>query len=397
MADETSVDVGPRAATLTIPWYRPVSAWRMEGRRLFPGIWFPIAIFVVWRVAHAWVSVANGGEFVTSAYGYDGEHYLRILHLGYWNPRPYMPPHAFFPGISWLAWPIFRLTASDAWTVHIVATLTGAAAFVCVWGASRAWKDERVARRAVVLLAVFPSSMFLWAFYSEALFIALGAGAVWADRRDRRWIATACMFGIATTRTVGILIPAVIVLARIIRTRKIDRWALAYAGAATLGLGLVILVIWHQVGDAFAWLGVQDDWGRSIAPPWVSVQQGFDNLHPKPGTVMIPALVARNLDLWVIPIVIAPIIYAALSRKDRYPMETWMLGVVMIVLPLSSSVLASFNRFVMADWIIYPVWASFIGRLPPWLRWPAMLLIIVGFTIVSASMVERFSAGRFVG
>lgn len=377
--------------------YRPIRSWRNQRRPVLRGIWFPIAVFVVWRLVQLWMSVGQGGDAVTTAYGYDGEHYLRIMHLGYWNPRPYMPPHAFFPGISWFATPLYRLTSSDAVTVHVTATVTGAAAFVCVWGASKAWKNEQIARRATILFAVFPSSMFLWTFYSEALFIALGAGAVWADRRDRRWIATACMFAVATTRTVGILIPAVIVVARIIRARRIDRWAVTYSAAGLAGLLAVIGVIWHQVGDPFAWLGVQDDWGRSISPPWVSVQQGFENLHPKPGTVMIPALVARNLDLWAVPIVTAPILYAAFSRRDRYPMETWMLGVAMIILPLCSSALASFNRFVLADWIIYPVWASFLGRLPKWVRWPAMVAIVIGFTVVAASMVERFSAGRFIG
>lgn len=343
------------------------------------------------------MSVGQGGDAVTTAYDYDGEHYLRILHLGYWNPRPYMPPHAFFPGVSWLATPIYWITSSDALTVHFTATITALAAFICVWGVSKTWKDERVARRATVLFAVFPSSMFLWTFYSEALFISLGAGALWADRRDRRWIATACMFGVATTRTVGILIPAVIVLARIIRNRRIDRWAVTYAAAGAIGLGLVILVIWHQVGSPFAWMGVQDDWGRSVSAPWTSIKQGFENLHPKPGTVMIPALVARNLDLWAVPIVVIPIVYAAFARKDRFPMETWMLGIAMIIMPLCSSVLASFNRFVFADWIIYPVWASLIGRLPAWARWPAMAAIISGFTFVAVQMVERFSAGRFIG
>ena len=56
---------------------------------------------------------------------------------------------------------------------------------------SKAWRDE-IARRAVLLFALFPSSLFLWAFYSEGMFIALGAGAVWADRRGKRGIAAAC-------------------------------------------------------------------------------------------------------------------------------------------------------------------------------------------------------------
>jgi hypothetical protein len=366
-------------------------------RRVLPGVAFPLTVFAAWRLVQLVAVVAQGGYGVETAYNYDGEHYLRILHYGYWNPRPMMPSHAFFPGISWLATPIYWLTGSDALTVHITVTITAIAAFVTVWGVTKAWKDEQTARVAVVLLALFPSSLFLWTFYSEGLFIALGAGAVWADRRGRHGIAAACMLAIGTTRSVGILVPAVLVLARIIRQRRVDKWAVTYAVAGAAGLGLVLLVMWRQVGSPFAWIGVQEDWGRTMSWPWNSVIQGFENLYPDPRTVMVPALVARNLDLWCVPIVLFAIGYAAFSRRDRFPMETWMLGVAMIALPLASNVLASFNRFTMADWIIYPVYGSLSLRLPRWLR--VSLFVVLGALALWTNwrMIERLNINRFVG
>jgi TRAP-type mannitol/chloroaromatic compound transport system permease small subunit len=113
--------------------------------------------------------------------------------------------------------------------------------------------------------------------------------------------------------------------------------------------------------------------------------------------VMVPALVARNLDLWSVLIVVLAVGYAALSRRDRFPMETWMLGTAMVVLPLCSSVLASFNRFVMADWVIYPVYASAIDRLPRRWRVVTMTAIVVSLLTTGYAMVGRFSVGRFVG
>jgi hypothetical protein len=366
-------------------------------RRVLPGVAFPVAVFAVWRLVQLAAVAVQGGYSVETAYNYDGEHYLRILHYGYWNPRPMMPSHAFFPGISWLATPIYWLTGSDALTVHLTITITGIAAFVTVWGVTKAWKDERTARVAVLLLALFPSSIFLWAFYSEGLFIALGAGAVWADRKGKHGIAAACLLAIGTTRSVGIVIPAVLVLARIIRQRRVDKWAVGYAAAGAAGLGLVLLTMWHQVGNAFAWVGVQEDWGRTVSWPWNSVIQGFENLYPDPRTVMVPALVARNLDLWCVPIVLFAVGYAAFSRRDRFPMETWMLGAAMIALPLASNVLASFNRFAMADWIIYPVYASIALRLPRWLR--VSLFIGLGAIALWTNwrMIGRLTVNRFIG
>jgi hypothetical protein len=369
---------------------RTVDGW-------LPGVWFPVVVFAVWRVGHGAVLWWHGGSLVETAYTYDGAHYLRILHHGYWDARPVMPSHAFFPGIAWLATPVRWVTGTDSVSVHLVVTLSAVAAFVAVWGATREWADERTARLAVVLLALFPSSLFLWAFYSEALFIALGAGAVWADRRGRRWIAALCLAGIATTRSVGILVPMVLVLARIIRHRRIDQWAVAYAVAGLAGLGAVLVAMQVQVGSAFAFIGVQDDWGRTVSWPWASVLQGIDNLTPERGTVMVPALVARNFDLWTVAIVAIGLAIVVLSRRPRFPMEAWMLGVAMIALPLASSVLASFHRFALADWVIYPAYASLLVRLPPWWR-RGVLLVLAGACIVTTySLMGRFAIGRFIG
>jgi hypothetical protein len=377
--------------------WRLLARWKAAGHRVLPGIWFPISLYAAWRSVELAVSVWLGGDPEYGAFFYDSQHYLRIMHIGYVHPRWIMPSDAFFPAVSWLGWPIWKLTGSDLITVHTVATVTGLAAFIAVWGVARAWRDDVVARRAVLLFALMPGSLFLWAFYSEGLFIALGAGAVWADRRGRRGIATALLVGIGATRSIGILIPAVLILCRIIRQRRVDRWCWAYAVAGLSGLVAVLAVMHAQVGDAFAFMKVQKDWGRSLSAPWTTVIQGYRNLWPRPGTIMIPSLVARNFDLWCVVIVVLGLGYAAFSRRDRFPMETWMLGLAMIVLPLCSSVLASFNRFAFADWVLYPVYASAIGRLPrPW-RIASMTAIAVALGLTAYAMVGRFSIGQFVG
>lgn len=399
-AEERTVgDVTP------MPGWRAGWAW-LRATPLLPGLWFPVAVWAIWRVVSLGVTLWLGGKGVESAYSYDGAHYLRIVHHGYWDPRPMMPSHAFFPGVAWLATPVYWLTGSDAITAHTIASITGLGAFVAVWGATREWVDERAARRAVVLMAFFPSSLFLWMFYSEALFIALGAGAVWADRKGRHGLAALCLFGLATTRSVGILVPMVIVLARVVRARRIDRWALAYAAAGLAGLGVVLAQMQRQLGDAFAFLAVQDDWGRTVSWPWASVLQGIDNLTPERGTVMVPALVARSFDLWAVGIVIVGIVYLMVAGRlgrdgsaaaHRFPMEAWMLGVAMIALPLSSSVLASFNRFALADWVLFPAYAAMLGRLPRWVRVLAWLAVAIAGTLTAYALIGRISMGRFVG
>ncbi len=466
-------------------WWNPIERFEAGGRRFLPGVGFPVAVWLGWRIVHFVISFRQVGpvnrpfiEALNVTFNYDGERYMMIMHQGYANADTMMPNTAFFPMVSWLASPIWWLTRSEGWTAHIVASLTAIAAFTTIWAVTREWRNEFVARRATLLLACMPSSLFLWAFYSEALFMALGAGAVVADRRNKHWLTTALLVPLAATRSVAILIPAVIILARVIRHRRVDRWCFLYAGGAALGLAAVLLVMWKQVGDPFAWTKVQGDWGRNLSWPWSTVNQGIDNLYLREKPIMIPALVARNFDLWSLGIVgtalfaamgssawarnegrrmwvvgwtsmLAPLYFAGIVtlyrfdiigptfrltlpptkhvmnlpylylgilialisvlwvvqplvprfalRNEGWPMETWMLGWALIALPISSSALASFNRFALANWVIYPIAAGFLNRVPGVVRWVFYLVIGGAGLWVTYLMVGRFSADRFVG
>jgi hypothetical protein len=112
---------------------------------------------------------------------------------------------------------------------------------------------------------------------------------------------------------------------------------------------------------------------------------------------MVPALVARNFDLWSVGIILVGLGILVISRRPRFPMEAWMLGVAMIALPLASSVLASFNRFALADWVIYPAYASLLGRLPAWWRRGAVAVLVIACTITAYSLIGRIAVGRFIG
>jgi hypothetical protein len=60
-------------------------------------------------------------------------------------------------------------------------------------------------------------------------------------------------------------------------------------------------------------------------------------------------------------------------------------------------VLASFNRFTFGDWVLFPIYASAIDRLPkPW-RIAAMAVIVTALVLTAYAMVGRFSIGQFVG
>ena len=131
-----------------------------------------------------------------------------------------------------------------------------------------------------LLLALFPVSLFLWAFYSEGLFIALGAGAVWADRKERHWLAAVLLCGVSATRVIGIMVVVALVVARLWRMRRIDGAALLYGAAGLIALVAVSGIQWSDMGEPLAWTTAQRNWDRKASLPWTWVRDGLSaTLH----------------------------------------------------------------------------------------------------------------------
>ena len=141
---------------------------------------------------------------------------------------------------------------------------------------------ERVARRAIVVAALFPTAFFFLAPYTESLFLFLSILAFRAARWDR-WGHVAVTGALAAlTRSVGILlIPALLVEAfSAKRGRSGSHRALAgrVAGAAAISLGPLSWFAWWGLarGTWLAPLDAQRLWGRELQPPWVSLTHAVD-------------------------------------------------------------------------------------------------------------------------
>ncbi|MDZ7733299.1 MAG: mannosyltransferase family protein [Acidimicrobiia bacterium] len=242
----------------------PIDAPEESERRTLPAIWFPLAVFAAWRILDGVVAVfVYDGGFIETGLRWDAGNYIDLTRDGYEDPSAFQPVTAFFPFIAWCAQAVRFVIRDELWSYTVVANVAALGAFVGVWAAVREWRSEVVARWAVVLLALFPATYFLWAFYSEAAFIGLSAGAMWAAARDKPWLAGALLAATAATRTIGILVAVVLVVAHLWRVRRVDARAVIYGAGGALGIGLVMLQMWIQVDDPLAFLSVQQDWGAS--------------------------------------------------------------------------------------------------------------------------------------
>jgi Gpi18-like mannosyltransferase len=141
---------------------------------------------------------------------FDGEHYLSIALYGYGNLE-----QAFFPFFPWLiktlVYPLresyFALLLSGLTISH----LAFLASLFLLYFLIKLDFDKKIARRAILLLLVFPTSFFFASVYTESLFLLLVLGAFYAARKKQWWIAGILGAIASGTKVIGIfLLPALL-------------------------------------------------------------------------------------------------------------------------------------------------------------------------------------------
>jgi MFS family permease len=214
----------------------------------------------------------------------DAVWYLRLADDG-WSSDD--ASAAFFPLYPLLvravAWILPDLWLDDELTAALlVSNVAFLGALLASFALTADAFGERVARRAIVVVAIFPTAFFFLAPYTESLFLFLSILAFRAARWDR-WGHVAVTGALAAlTRSVGILlIPALLMEAFSAKPgRSSSRRALAgrAAGAVAISFGPLSWFAWWGLvqGSWLAPLEAQRLWGRELQPPWVSLTHAVD-------------------------------------------------------------------------------------------------------------------------
>ena len=276
-------------------------------------------------------------NLVTAWERFDALWFLRIAESGY---RLTDQSAVFFPG-----YPLTIRFFSSILGGHplaaglLVSHLATFGSMVLLYFLSASEWGERVARRAVLYLAVFPTSFFLLAPYSEALFLFLVLLALWAARRGRWEIAGLAGIGASATRNLGVLLvlPLLTEAFQRFRERKdaleVGRailWSLLAAGGA-----VAYLAFSHRFfGDWEAPLRQQETWQRTELFPLVTLFRGtreaFCCVGLYPGgyhlldwLIVVPALAAGGwlvlrarplYSMYTLASLLAPLSYPFLPR-----------------------------------------------------------------------------------
>jgi Mannosyltransferase (PIG-V) len=192
---------------------------------------------------------------------WDSDWYLRIAESGYdW---PSSTP-AFFPLYPLLVAGLGRALAGQFLLAGLVLSLAACAvAFVLLHRLVAYRLGPSDARRSVLYLALFPTSLFLGAVYGESLFLALATATFLLAERGRLGWASVTTGLALLTRAQGVaLLPALAVFAWRSERRPRDLWLLALPALMFLAYPLA-LEAW--IGHGLGFVDAQRVWERSLA------------------------------------------------------------------------------------------------------------------------------------
>jgi hypothetical protein len=196
----------------------------------------------------------------------DARWYVGIAVHGYGWSLDGKPALAFFPLYPFLIHMSVQSGMAGVVGAMIVSNCAMSAALLYIRGLFLEEWGEAVARRAIWLVAFFPTAFFTFAPYSESLFLLCAAAALYDMERAHLgraalWVAAAIL-----TRSTGVALLAPLLMCVACTGRR--RFVLAI-GPTVVAVGAYIgyLLVHHlPVGQLVA---AQRHWHRSIAPPWI--------------------------------------------------------------------------------------------------------------------------------
>jgi hypothetical protein len=228
---------------------------------------------------------------------WDSSWFLRIAQDGYIGHDPART--AFFPLYPLLIGALGHVLGGHTVLAGVIVSLLACAgAFVLLERLATLKLGPEVARRAVLLLAIFPTTLFLGAVYSESLFLLLSVAAFLLAERGRFGAAGVAGGFAALTRPVGLaLVPALALIAW--RSRDRPR-ALAGVAIVPALFALYPLVLWLWIGHPLAFLGAQTGiWKRHVS--WWGPLGGFVEgveQHAVKDLLVAAALVTLSVLAW---------------------------------------------------------------------------------------------------
>lgn len=311
------------------------------------------------------------GIMFTAWERWDALWYLRIAAHGY-----AVDDHsaAFFPGYPAAIRAVAFLTGGHILlAAYVVSNLAYLAALAVIYRWTQDEFDVDLAKRTVVLLAIFPSAFFFFAPYSESLFLLAVAVALYAARRSR-WLVASVAAGFGTAvRSMGVVLALAVIfecLRQCVSARPAERDAIRgivrCLGVAAVSMSGVIAYLawwWQQAGQPLLPFRSEGGWDRNAQWPWITlwdgVRDGVQWVGSYPGGY-------HFLDLLVVAVAVASAVWVIRRTALTYGIYTGASLIAPLCMEFPGRPFMSMTRFVL---VIVPIFwgiAEFSRRFRSW-------------------------------
>jgi hypothetical protein len=305
---------------------------------------------------------------------WDGAWYSQIATQGYGARAP--ESTAFFPLYPVLVKLVSVLPGGPAVWGVMISLLCSAFALFFVYRIAENLYGDRAARASTLTLAFFPTAFFLDAVYTEALFLALTAGAVWAARvRGNLLLAGVLGALAAATRNLGVLLLIPLIL-EWLRPRQTPRWR-GLAGLIVVPAGLVAYAVFlrQRFGDPLVFARQQSAyWERELTGPprtltraWHDAGEGMKYVLD-PSTLFLgapagPSLEASNtLNLVFLVFFLLVMLVGLAVLPPEFSIYTFLIVLLPVLTPAPEFPLMSLPRFVLGAFPVFLVLGYLLSR-----------------------------------
>ncbi len=349
---------------------------------------FIVVAFLIWRVSLLFFAFL-GTNFIPLHEGYlgesvwanfDGVHYLNIAQGGYGlYQQAFFPLYPYF--LRWLA-PLFSkdYLLSGLFISHLALVL----ALCLLYKLIRLDFEEKIAKRGILYLLLFPTSFYFGSVYAESLFLALVLGSFYAARK-KQWLIAGILGAFASaTRFVGIfLFPALLIEWYQSRRENKNEDIKSFLPLFFIGVGL-LFYMWYlkkTVGDPLYFIHVQPFFGAErTGSKIILLYQVFWRYFK-----MILTTRADVLYFAVWTELLASILFLALSvfAYLRLRFSYFVFMVLAYITPTLSGTLSSMPRYVLTLFPGFILLAVFAEKY----RWLKIIYPIIGGILLVVSTI----------
>lgn len=367
---------------------------------------FPITAFLVWRTylqIMNWIIISlktplnptfpyylsDLGQYprLQAVFGFfDGVLYMRIAASGYVEKGL----QAFFPIYPALIRLLQQVTNDYLLSGVLISNISALIALIILWNTI----EKKLAKKAIILILLFPTSYYLASVYTESLFLLSMSTWLYAMKKKNYWLAALASGAASATRLVGVTF-AVGLFISILQDKKFNQSIKNFLTAATQllvsvsGLFAYMIYLWRNFGDAMMFRTVQPLFGASrsgdkiILLPQVLWRYAKILVTVKPDSLLYFRSVAELLSFSVA----AYLLYYVWKRGVIY--ESVMVTLALLI-PTLTGTLLSMPRFFLVLVPLFIVLAQIIKKKK------AFTFLVVTFFLLQILTFYIFSTGSFI-